>query len=178
MEYSGIFIVILIFLAVGLTVFTIIITYLRKEERNKYFNAASSIIKEKYLNQSLVNTVVNPSDNDSVYGIRPMIYLKNMSIKPKRGFVFDVSEKVSIGRSNDNNVLISESTVSGRHCIIYHSQNGVFVRDTSHNGTLIKRGLTSLMLHNNETKLNNRDKIIIGSTCFKVIIFYFDGLTM
>lgn len=105
--------------------------------------------KKKKLKKSLGLEVVDPGENTSV---------RNGSILPIRGLI-------TVGRKQDNTVILSDQYVSGYHAKFYVKNGSYFVEDAnSTNGTLV-----------NGTKIHGRlqieeeDEIQIGSLVFKVI---------
>jgi len=69
-------------------------------------------------------------------------------------------QKVSVGRSADNDISIHDPFSSGHHAFVYSSETGYSIRDNdSKNGTFLN-GHKIL----SETELNKGDEILIGST--------------
>ena len=89
--------------------------------------------------------------------------MPNLFIYPKKdeSFIFPLKQnKVSIGRSADNDIAILDPYSSGHHSLIYPKDNQYVVRDNnSKNGTFLngKKVLT-------ETILNKGDEVLVGST--------------
>ncbi len=178
MGLTEIILIIFIILAVVSTVVSVIVTYAKKEEKRCYYHSAATIVKEKYLNEALLNPHLPDNAGFSCYGLHIMAYIKNISIKPKKGFVFDIGDGIKIGRNPDSNILLGEATVSGKHCYIYVSGSNVCLRDMSVNGTYIKRGLFSVLLNNGITELKSGDVLKIGTTKFRITIFNYDTRLM
>jgi serine phosphatase RsbU (regulator of sigma subunit) len=88
----------------------------------------------------------------------PILY-----VYPKKGELFHFplkKQKISVGRSADNDISIHDPFSSGHHALIYPSETGYAVRDNnSKNGTFLN-GNKIL----SETELNEGDEILIGST--------------
>ena len=175
MNLKVLIIIILIVLAVAATIVSVVYICNKKAENKKCQRAASHILKEKYLYESIINPWLENGDISKIYTVRMMVYVKNISVKPKDGFVFDVSDKVSFGRKHGCNVILNEATVSGEHCVIFMKDNAAYITDKSANGTILKRGLYRVELNNSTYELSNRDIIIVGSTSFKLVFFWFDG---
>ena len=178
MGWTEIVLIIFIVLAVVSTVVSVIVTYAKKEEKRCYYHSAATIVKEKYLNEALMNPHLPENAGAACYGMHIMAYIKNISIKPKKGFVFDVGDGIKIGRNPDSNILLGEATVSGKHCYIYVSGSSVYLRDMSANGTYIKRGFISVLVNNGITELRSGDVLIIGTTKFRITIFNYDTRLM
>ncbi|TET24559.1 MAG: FHA domain-containing protein [Candidatus Aminicenantes bacterium] len=88
----------------------------------------------------------------------PILY-----VYPKKGEFFRFplkKKKISVGRSDDNDISIPDPFSSGHHALIYPSETGYVVRDNnSKNGTFLNGNKIS-----SETELNKGDEILIGST--------------
>ncbi len=79
------------------------------------------------------------------------------------GQAVPLGEGVSIGRNPDNQVVVMESFVSGRHARIYRQDSGYWVEDVgSTNGTFLN-GKRLKKSH----KLRFGDKIALGDTVFE-----------
>jgi len=88
----------------------------------------------------------------------PILY-----VYPKKGEFFRFplkKQKISVGRSADNDISIHDPFSSGHHALIYPSETGYAVRDKkSKNGTFLNGNKVL-----SETELNKGDEILIGST--------------
>ena len=83
----------------------------------------------------------------------------------EQGSVFIVRREITIGRKEDNMIILSEPFVSGNHCKIYIKNNGLFVEDlNSTNGLYVNEEKV-----NGTLKLVPEDEIKIGSAIFKVL---------
>lgn len=89
--------------------------------------------------------------------------MSKLYVYPKSGeeFCFPLKgEKISIGRSADNNIAILDPFCSGLHAFIYPSEAGYVVRDNaSKNGVF----LNGERIHS-ETELRRGDEVLVGST--------------
>ena len=89
--------------------------------------------------------------------------MPNLFIYPKKeeSFTFPLKQdKISIGRSEDNNIAILDPYSSGHHSLIYKKDNRYVVRDNnSKNGTFLNGKKIQ-----GETILNKGDEVLIGST--------------
>lgn len=171
----------MILIALAVVAF-VIVSNMKKEEREKYYTAAGNIIKEDYLNYSLQNPLMLSSDVSKPNGQKMMVFLKTLNVKPKKEFVFDPEKRIFIGRNKENNnIFIDEATVSQNQCCIYSDGINVYLQDSnSANGTIVKSGLFSKqnVCQNCSIQINNNDVITIGSNKFKIILFYYDMVTM
>ncbi len=166
-----------ILLVAGITIF-IVITNAKRTERNKYYAAADSIIKEEFLNYSLKNTIGTAEEFPQPNSKRIMLYLKSVHVKPKMQYVFDPETIIYIGRDNEkSNIFINEAFVSQFHCRIFSNFFNVYIQDTnSSNGTIVQRGLFKKYFLSDGAvmELKTGDKILIGSNIFKIVLFYYD----
>ena len=89
--------------------------------------------------------------------------MPNLFIYPKKdeSFTFPLKQdKISIGRSADNDIAILDPYSSGNHSLIYPKDNHYVVRDNnSKNGTFLNGKKIK-----GETILNKGDEVLIGST--------------
>lgn len=89
--------------------------------------------------------------------------MPKLYVYPKKGEAFSFplkGEKISIGRSADNNIPIPDPFCSGHHAFIYLSDVGYAVRDNkSKNGTFLNGAKIQA-----EAELKKGDEILLGST--------------
>ena len=77
---------------------------------------------------------------------------------PLAGQSFLVNNGMSIGRASDNDLVIAENTVSGKHCRLDFAQNQYYVNDLgSTNGTVVNGEKVS------KCALKQGDKMSLGS---------------
>ncbi len=84
---------------------------------------------------------------------------------PNRGSSFTLSQgENTIGRQDDNNIVLSSGKVSKRHCALLVSDSGVFLRDEgSTNGTFVNGGLVKKL------ELKSGDKIGLGDFVLELV---------
>lgn len=83
----------------------------------------------------------------------------------EEGSVMLVRGNVTIGRNEDNSIILSEPFVSGHHGRVYVKNNTVYIEDlNSTNGIFINGEKLE-----GKTKLVAGDKITIGSAVFTVL---------
>lgn len=83
----------------------------------------------------------------------------------KRGGVIPVNEVLTMGRSEDNMVILEDRYVSSHHLKIYFRNTDYMLEDlNSTNGTF----LNDVRVRNKVT-LNKGDKIRVGTSTFKVL---------
>lgn len=149
---------------------------LRKKEMKKYYIAAQRIIQEECLDYAIQNPYFGGKQPATQ---KLMICLKVEKSKLK-GFVFDPSHKIHIGRDSEKNeICLPDVTVSGSHCCIFLYQNQVWLEDLqSSNGTYVKRGFgASYFLQGNQMELFTGDRIQVGKTVFRLELFFCDLLS-
>ncbi|MFU0824117.1 FHA domain-containing protein [Clostridium sp.] len=83
----------------------------------------------------------------------------------KVGSVIPIHSKMTVGRKEDNLLVLHDQYVSGHHAVIFIKNNEYFIKDLdSTNGTLLNGTRLDKVL-----ALNVDDEIIIGEYVFKVI---------
>jgi sigma-B regulation protein RsbU (phosphoserine phosphatase) len=89
--------------------------------------------------------------------------MPRLFVYPKKGEFFQYTlkdEKISLGRSGDNDIPIQDPFSSGHHALIYPKDSRYMLRDNnSKNGTFLNGKRVQ-----RETELNKGDEILIGST--------------
>lgn len=83
----------------------------------------------------------------------------------RKGGVVPIQGDITIGRKQDNLIILDDPYVSAHHINIFHRNGEIFVEDLdSTNGTLVNdRRISGTAL------INSGDEIKVGSTVFKVI---------
>ncbi len=174
--------IIFVVVAVVVSVISVVLYNRGKEERAKYYMSAGNILKEDFLNYALTNPLDSDEAMEMPTSRKTMIFIKTLNCKPKSQFVFDPKRQIVIGRDkNNSNIYINEVLVSKKHCCIYAEGFDVFLADTgSANGTVVRRGLFKKYYIGNmcRIQLKTGDRIKIGSTKFKVVLFYYDMALM
>lgn len=83
----------------------------------------------------------------------------------KKGAVIPVRNDITIGRKEDNSVVLNDQHVSGNHAILSIRNEALVLEDlNSTNGTLVNGKKIS-----GRVRLNINDEIRIGTTKFKVL---------
>ena len=103
------------------------------------------------------------SGSNKKYGIEVIKPGSNTELEA--GSVFIVRREITIGRKEDNMVILSEPFVSGYHCKIYIKNNSLFIEDLKSTNGLYVNGEKI----NDVVKLAPDDEIEIGSAVFKVL---------
>jgi len=104
-----------------------------------------------------------PSSAKKSFGLEVVAVTENTSLK--RGTVIPIRISVTIGRKEDNSVVLADQHVSGNHARLIIKNNILFIEDlNSTNGTYVNDKRIS-----GKVKLFGKDDIKIGSTSFKVL---------
>ncbi|NRY57846.1 pSer/pThr/pTyr-binding forkhead associated (FHA) protein [Clostridium acetobutylicum] len=83
----------------------------------------------------------------------------------RRGSVVPVSREITIGRKDDNSIMLNEGYVSGHHARVYLRNNQYILEDlNSTNGTVLNGQKIK-----SKAYIKSGDEIKIGSSLFKVI---------
>lgn len=83
----------------------------------------------------------------------------------KEGSIIPIRSDLTIGRRDDNSIVLNEQHVSGKHARIIVRNDSLFIEDlNSTNGTYLNG--TKI---NSKTRLSNKDEIKIGNVVFKVL---------
>ncbi len=146
-------------------------------EIHKYYEAARRIIQEEHLNYAIKNPLNGHGERPQMQKI--MLCLKTENNR-KNSYVFDPEKGIHIGRDSEKNeICLQDVTVSGEHCRIFLYQDQIYLQDCmSANGTFLKKGIRRPhVLHGNAEVLRSKDRIYVGNTVFRTIIFYCDMLT-
>jgi FOG: FHA domain len=84
----------------------------------------------------------------------------------KDGSIIPIRSDLTIGRKDDNSIVLSDQHVSGNHAKIIFRNNSLFIEDlNSTNGTYLNGNKI-----NGKVKVSNKDEIKIGSAVFKILI--------
>lgn len=83
----------------------------------------------------------------------------------KEGSIIPIRSDLSIGRKDNNSIILSDQHVSGNHAKIVVRNNGLFLEDlNSTNGTYLNGKKISSRI-----KLSNKDEIQVGTAVFKIL---------
>lgn len=103
------------------------------------------------------------SSNGKSFGLEVVSAGNNSNLR--KGGVIPVRGEISIGRKNDNLLILDDPYASGHHARVYMKNNDCILEDLgSTNGTLLNGAKV-----NGREYLNAGDEIRIGSTAFKLI---------
>lgn len=83
----------------------------------------------------------------------------------KDGSIIPIRSDLTIGRKEDNSIIISDQHVSGNHAKIMVRNDSLFIEDlNSTNGTYLNGNKIS-----GKVKLSDKDEIKIGTAVFKIL---------
>ena len=103
------------------------------------------------------------SQGKKSYGIEVMEVVGNSNLK--KGAVVPIRGIVTIGRKNDNSIVLSDQHVSSNHARFVIKNNILFIEDlNSTKGTYVNGKKVE-----GKVKLFGKDEIKIGSTSFMVL---------
>lgn len=104
-----------------------------------------------------------PQKPKKSYGLEVIDVSEGSNIK--EGSVIPVRDVITIGRKEDNTIVLPDPHVSGNHAKIIIKNSIMFIEDlNSTNGVFVNRNRIT-----DRTKLFARDEISIGTTKFKVL---------
>lgn len=104
-----------------------------------------------------------PNHAKKSYGIEVIKIADNSDIK--KGSVIPIRGIVTIGRKEENSVVLSDLHVSGKHAKFIIKNNILYIEDlNSTNGTYVNDKRIS-----GKVKLFGKDEIRIGTTVFRVL---------
>lgn len=145
----------------------------RQTEKEKYYDAAYRILKEKSLDDS-----IRIQSSRMQKGRKLMLYLKWKDTE-KHGYVFDPEQPVWIGRDPEtSSICIREGEISSKHCVLYFYQGAVYLEDLhSRNGTWLRQGNRTRRVEG-PCPVYSGDRIMAGSLIIRVILFEVDAAYM
>ncbi|ERK29205.1 FHA domain-containing protein [Clostridium intestinale] len=110
------------------------------------------------------NRVKGSSNKEKLaYGLEVVNEGQNSNLK--KGSLIHVRNTVTIGRKDDNSIILSDTFVSGNHAKLYVRNNEFYLEDLdSTNGTYINNQKLQ-----GRMKLKMNDEIKIGTVVFKVM---------
>lgn len=83
----------------------------------------------------------------------------------KDGSIIPIRSDLTIGRKDENSIVLSDQHVSGNHAKIIVRNDSLFIEDfNSTNGTYLNGNKIS-----GKMKLSDKDEIKIGTTVFKIL---------
>ena len=83
----------------------------------------------------------------------------------KDGSIIPIRSDITLGRKDDNSIVLSDQHISGSHAKIVVRSNGLFIEDlNSTNGTYLNGNRIK-----GKVKLTNKDEVKIGTSVFKIL---------
>lgn len=170
-KFIIIFSVILFILAVGILLTVIFIKKKQSSTKNYYDN--ESFFNGGFGNSDNIDYVNSYNDNNMSYQTMDATMNVNNSGEVILTSIADGMEKravisspVRIGRGPNNEIVIDDSLVSERHCVITAENGNAYIEDlNSTNGTILNG-----MIITNKTLIRNNDVIRIGSRDFRITL--------
>lgn len=83
----------------------------------------------------------------------------------KDGSIIPIRSDLTIGRKDDNSIVLSDQHVSGNHAKIVVRNNLLFIEDLNSTNGIYLNGNKI----NGKVKLSNKDEIKIGTAIFKIL---------
>lgn len=165
-QLSGIFKYIIIGIIYVIIFFALTIMY--KDLKNGDKNEVRSKNKGNSQNQGNYKKQEKPQQHESVkqqISVGLEVIDPGISKTLKMGSVVPISREITIGRREDNVVVIEEGYVSGHHARIFQRNDNYVLEDLkSTNGTILNGEKIE-----NKVYIRSGDKIKIGTTLFRVI---------
>lgn len=104
------------------------------------------------------------SNSNKNYGLEVIRVDNNLDLK--EGSIIPIRSNLTIGRKNENSIVLLDQHVSGNHAEIIIRNNKVYLEDLhSTNGTFLNG-----VLINGRKQLSNKDEIRIGSSIFRIVL--------
>ena len=104
-----------------------------------------------------------PAATRGNYGLEIISAGKGKDLKD--GSIIPIRSDVTLGRKDDNSIVLSDQHISGNHAKIVVRSNGLFIEDlNSTNGTYLNGNRIK-----GRVKLTNKDEIKIGTAVFKIL---------
>lgn len=189
-----------VYIIAGVFVLAILIILLRviskKRAKNKEIQKAiSEKIRDDNLNSVILNShytekekknsampyevnyqgnVVEQNGNskhEKSDGNYPIIQLVETTALSSRKFVFTLSEGITIGSENDNDIVIINKGVDEKHCSFFAVKKKVFVKNLAdRQKTIIRRKNNQAIVDSSGIEVKSGDIIILGDVSYTVII--------
>lgn len=164
-----------------------VILFNQRSRRIKLQKAAMDKERDQQLEQRLRNGKIPSQENSGmvqtpyevVYqekGKHPtseiQIELTVISEVSEKKYMLPVRDKISIGKSTQNDLVLSESGVSRTHCSLIRRNSDIYIKDlNSTNGTVVVRKSQKTKLQGQSVKIQTGDQIFLGSCSLEVKIF-------
>ncbi|MGL4773171.1 MAG: FHA domain-containing protein [Clostridium sp.] len=98
------------------------------------------------------------------FGLEVLETTENSGVK--EGAVFPIRDEVTIGRKDDNSIVLQDGHVSGNHAKVIVRNNIAYLEDlNSTNGCFINGEIVK-----GRVKLFPKDEVRVGNTVFRVLI--------
>lgn len=162
-----------IILTIGILAALTAVVILRKQNRDyrkKCIKAAQRIIREEYLDGSIMKR----DETKKLSRSSKMMVVLRIKGSREKGFVFDPEREIRIGRSlESSDFCLPDPSVSSHNSRIFLYQGQLCIQDMdSANGTAVwSRGRGKRTLWGETGFLYDRSRIWVGNTCILIRIF-------
>lgn len=168
-----IFIIVLLVCSIGESAVFFIYKKIRKSRIKKTVKALYKLLETRVLNMTLTNNITK--EEAAVYEYRSsFLRFELLDGKPWCAYIFPLDDVITIGRSRDNRISISDDNVSRVHCKIYVNDGLLYLSDLgTSNRTIIKRGLFKKYIvgKHESVELREKDVIKIGSFRLRIALY-------
>lgn len=148
-----------------------------KSQTRKYYNAAEKIVREDLLAYSLKNPYTMPRGLKAPASVRLMLGMEILTVKPRQQRVFDISQPVNLGRSDQNHIVLHDMHISSRQGRIFARQGRIWLENLSTQcGMLVRRGRFQKIpvVPRQTIQLLDGDRICVNQHKLRVKIFVFN----
>lgn len=146
----------------------------RRNKKKMTMECLQKMVEYNVLNATLNQPIVSEQALAYEYN-KLFLKVEFEDAKPYLGYLFDLSESVTVGRDRENKIIIRDDAVSRVHCKFYTMNGQVFVQDlNSSNGTTIRGkwfGKVKLQSQNMVSVVNG-DRVVVGGYVMRVYILY------
>ena len=157
------------FLVIELILFTVR-SQVKSKNKKQTLECLFKMVEYNVLNATLNNPITSEQALGYEYN-KTFIKIEFLEAKPYLGYLFDLSESITVGRDRENKIVIRDDNVSRIHCKFYMMNGQVFIQDlNSTNGTVIKgKWFSKVKLQpQNIVSLREEDRVIVGGYAMRV----------
>jgi len=161
-----------------LLVIEVVVTVITSRNKSKNHKLTMECL-QKMVEYNVLNATLNhPISSEQALAYennKLFLKIEFVDARPYLGYMFDLSENVTVGRDRENKIVIRDDAVSRVHCKFYVMNGQVFVKDlNSSNGTTIRgKWFGKIRLQSqNMVSVVNKDRVIIGGYTMRVQILY------
>jgi len=128
--------------------------------RRSFLKLSEKLLKMQYISNPEISDKDNSRTQRGTEGIIPILIVDSGDFRK----TFELTKKtITIGRAENSNIIIPDTTVSGNHAEIYFENGSFYIKDLeSTNGIIIENKKIKLQ------QLNSGDKFKLGNVLFKL----------